>query len=162
VMTSCPRRQRTVVPTQALTLLNSPLAHAQAAAFARRLTKECGGRPEDAPERAWRLAFGRPITDAESERAATFLRERTAARAGTAGTGPAPVPRQRVRFHRLKPRPPSPPLRGRAHGRGLSLPPPPPAPLPRFGGEGRKNGRDRLWPASPSPAATCSAARASA
>jgi hypothetical protein len=82
VMTSCPRRQRTVVPTQALTLLNSPVAHEQAAAFARRLTKECGGRPDDAAARAWRLAFGRPITAAEADRAAAFLRERTAAHDG--------------------------------------------------------------------------------
>src|SRR5262249_48625166 len=32
VMTSCPRRARTVVPTQALVLLNSPLARGQARA----------------------------------------------------------------------------------------------------------------------------------
>src|SRR5690348_16171326 len=74
VMTSCPQRPRTVVPAQALTLLNSPLARAQSAAFARRLLKECGDRPEDAVPRAWKLAFGRPPTPAETERALTFLR----------------------------------------------------------------------------------------
>jgi hypothetical protein len=79
VMTSCPRRQQTVVPTQALALLNSPLAREQAAAFARRLTAEGGGRPEQAVARAWRLAFGRPATPAESERALAFLRERALA-----------------------------------------------------------------------------------
>jgi hypothetical protein len=79
VMTSCPRRQQTVVPTQALALLNSPLAREQAAAFARRLTAEGGGRPEQAVARAWRLAFGRPATPAEAERALAFLRDRSLA-----------------------------------------------------------------------------------
>src|SRR5262249_2642223 len=82
VMTSCPQRPRTVVPTQALALLNSPLVREQAAAFARRLLRE-GGRPEDAVPRAWRLAFGRPATPAEIDRTLTFVRGRSAA-AGTA------------------------------------------------------------------------------
>jgi hypothetical protein len=76
VMTSCPQRTRTVVPAQALTLLNSPLAREQARRFARRLLAESGGRPEDLVARAWQLAFGRPATPAESERALTFLREK--------------------------------------------------------------------------------------
>jgi hypothetical protein len=76
VMASCPRRLSTVVPTQALALLNSPVAQEQAAAFARRLEAECGGRPEAAVARAWRLAFGRPATRAESDQALRFLRER--------------------------------------------------------------------------------------
>src|SRR5207248_3503689 len=46
VMTSCPQRTRTVVPTQALALLNSPLVRTQAEAFARRLLGDCGDRPE--------------------------------------------------------------------------------------------------------------------
>jgi hypothetical protein len=64
------------VPTQALTLLNSPLAREQSAAFARRLLKECGDRPDDLVFRAWRLAFGRPAIAAERERALVFLRKR--------------------------------------------------------------------------------------
>jgi hypothetical protein len=72
VMTSCPRRMQTVVPAQALALLNSPLAREQAGAFARRLLRECG-KPEEIVGRAWRLAFGRPITPAETERALAFL-----------------------------------------------------------------------------------------
>jgi hypothetical protein len=76
VMTSCPRRVPTIVPTQALTLLNSPLAREQAVAFARRLLRECGERPEKLVARAWRLAFGRPVTPRESERALGFLRQR--------------------------------------------------------------------------------------
>jgi hypothetical protein len=74
VMVSCPRRQSTIVPTQALALLNSPLAHEQAAAFARRLERECDNE-RDRVERAWLLAFGRPITTPEAARATEFLRE---------------------------------------------------------------------------------------
>jgi hypothetical protein len=80
-MTSCPQRARTVVPAQALTLLNSPLAREQSAVFARRLLKECGERPEDAVSRAWQLAFGRPATRAESERALAFLGKKSDAAA---------------------------------------------------------------------------------
>jgi hypothetical protein len=74
VMTSCPQRPRTVVPAQALALLNSPVAREQSAAFARRLLRECGDDPVAAVPRAWRLAFGRDATPAEVERARTFLR----------------------------------------------------------------------------------------
>jgi hypothetical protein len=76
VMTSCPRRPKTIVPTQALALLNSPLAREQAAAFARRLARERDGKPEATVARAWRLAFGRSATPAESDRALSFLRQR--------------------------------------------------------------------------------------
>jgi hypothetical protein len=81
VMTSCPQRTRTVVPTQALTLLNSPMVREQSAAFAQRLLKECGDRPEAFVARAWQLAFGRPATQSETE-ALRFLHERSDARAG--------------------------------------------------------------------------------
>jgi hypothetical protein len=82
VMTSCPGRQQTVVPIQALTLLNSPVAHEQARAFAKRLRQECGKQvddPSDPPwekiaARAWLLAYGRPITPIESERIVQSLR----------------------------------------------------------------------------------------
>jgi hypothetical protein len=78
-MTSCARRECTVVPAQALTLLNSPLAREQAAAFARRLERECGSESERLVARAWSLAFGRDITPSESEHALAFLERRTAA-----------------------------------------------------------------------------------
>jgi hypothetical protein len=78
VMTSCPRRLQTTVPTQALTLLNSPLAREQAAAFARRLDLVCGTNTDAAVARAWRLAFGRAPTQAERARALAFLHDRTA------------------------------------------------------------------------------------
>jgi hypothetical protein len=79
VMTSCSKRAQTVVPAQALTLLNSPVAREQSAAFARRLVKECGDNPEKIVPRAWQLAFGRPATPAETERALAFLRKGTVA-----------------------------------------------------------------------------------
>jgi hypothetical protein len=75
VMTSCPGRQQTIVPTQALTLLNSPLAREQARAFAQRLLRECGNQPDKIAARAWLLAYGRPISKTESDRALEFLRQ---------------------------------------------------------------------------------------
>jgi len=87
VMTSCARRMRTIVPAQALTLLNSPLARQQSAAFALRLLHECGQRPESIVKRAWLLAFGRGATAAETEHVLAFLAQRRAAAKspGTAG-----------------------------------------------------------------------------
>jgi hypothetical protein len=79
VMTSCPRRQQTTVPTQALALLNSPLAREQAEAFAARLRGECGDQTNRIVKRAWLLAFGRPITPPEAERATRFLSDRPVA-----------------------------------------------------------------------------------
>jgi hypothetical protein len=76
VMTSCPRRVETVVPTQALALLNSPVARGQSKDFAHRLLRECDGDVEQAVPRAWLLAFGRPVTSPERERALSFLRGR--------------------------------------------------------------------------------------
>ncbi len=78
VMTSCPRRMQTVVPAQALALLNSSLAREQSAAFAGRLLRECGEEPVEQLPRAWMLVFGRPPTPAETERALAFLRKRAA------------------------------------------------------------------------------------
>jgi hypothetical protein len=72
-MASCPERPRTIVPTQALALLNSPVARAQAAAFARRLLTECGEDPDRLIARAWELALGRPATKAERARMQAFL-----------------------------------------------------------------------------------------
>jgi hypothetical protein len=79
LMSSCPRRLETVVPTQALALFNSPLAREQAGAFARRLLRECGPRTEALVSRAWWLAFGRGPTPAEGKRGRAFLEHRTAA-----------------------------------------------------------------------------------
>jgi hypothetical protein len=73
VMTSCPCRRQTVVPTQALTLLNSPVAREQAVRFAARLVRECGTDRGLAVNRAWALAFGRSPTAQETDRALQFL-----------------------------------------------------------------------------------------
>jgi hypothetical protein len=72
-MVSCSRRIQTIVPTQALTLLNSPLAREDSRAFARRLIHECGTNPERLVRRAWILAFGRPVNPAEASRTMRFL-----------------------------------------------------------------------------------------
>jgi hypothetical protein len=82
VMTSCPQRLQTAVPTQALTLLNSPLAREQAGMFAHRLLRDSGTRPEKIGARAWLLAFNRSITPKESDHAGQFLRKQAEARGG--------------------------------------------------------------------------------
>ena len=79
VMTSCPRRFETTVPTQALALLNSAVAQSQARLFARRLHADCGGKLEKIPARAWLVAFNRPVTRPEKERVLEYLRKRKAA-----------------------------------------------------------------------------------
>lgn len=75
LMVSCPRRQQTVVPTQALALLNSPFTREQAAAFAKRLRTECGEDPAKIAGTAWQIAFGRPISASEKARAFEFLKK---------------------------------------------------------------------------------------
>ncbi len=72
-MTSCARRMQTIVPTQALTLLNSPLARELATEFANRIIRETGHDREKNVRRAWLLAFGRHVTKEEAERAKKFL-----------------------------------------------------------------------------------------
>src|SRR5262249_55552057 len=79
VMSSCPRRFETTVPTQALALLNGAAAQGQAREFARRLYTECGGKLETISARAWLLAFDRPITATEQRKALEFLRNREVA-----------------------------------------------------------------------------------
>jgi hypothetical protein len=75
VMSSCPRRYETTVPTQALALLNSAAAQGQAMAFGRRLQAECGNKPDRIATRAWLLAFNRPITPAEKRHVLEFFRK---------------------------------------------------------------------------------------
>jgi mono/diheme cytochrome c family protein len=74
--TSCVRRDATVVSPQALTLLNGAVAGEQARAFAGRLLRERGSEPTEIVERAWLLAFGRRVDDAEREQAMKFLASR--------------------------------------------------------------------------------------
>jgi hypothetical protein len=72
-VSSCGRRDVTIVPGQALTLLNNRAARDQAAAFADRLLRETDGRPEAVVARAWLIAYGRPIADDERRDAVAFL-----------------------------------------------------------------------------------------
>jgi hypothetical protein len=76
---------RTIVPSQALALFNSPLARSQAAAFAHRLLADCGADPRYLVDRAWLLAFSRPVTTAECDHALAFLKDRTAKLRGGQG-----------------------------------------------------------------------------
>ncbi len=78
-MTSCPRRFTTVVPTQALTLLNSPFAASQSKAMAKHLNEICEKDSSKGIAAAWLLCFGRPVTPAEVQKAQGFLDQRTQA-----------------------------------------------------------------------------------
>ncbi len=89
LMTSCPRRLETIVPAQALTLLNSKGVLDQSRAFADQLFTECGNEPKKILVRAWLLAFNRPITKAETAQALAFLEECQAALSRVAKGGPS-------------------------------------------------------------------------
>ncbi|MBY0455925.1 MAG: DUF1553 domain-containing protein, partial [Gemmataceae bacterium] len=75
------KRATTVIPSQALYLLNNPFVVAQAKAFADSLLAEEG---DDAARvgSAFRRAFARPATAAEVSRAASFVQQYEAALAG--------------------------------------------------------------------------------
>jgi hypothetical protein len=68
------RRPFNVTPIQALTLMNDPFIHAQAAHLADRLRREVG---DDAGgiDRVYRLAIGRPPKPEEARLCAAYLRE---------------------------------------------------------------------------------------
>ena len=66
-------RDSTTVPTQALYLLNDPFVRRQALAFADRLLKNTEQNDYDRVNLAYRLAFGRPATPAEIDRANSYL-----------------------------------------------------------------------------------------
>jgi mono/diheme cytochrome c family protein len=73
---SCGQRDCTVVPNQALTLLNNRGVREHAAAFADRLLGETDRSPEAVAARAWLVAYGRTITADERAEAVAFLRAR--------------------------------------------------------------------------------------
>jgi uncharacterized protein DUF1553/uncharacterized protein DUF1549/cytochrome c len=73
---SCGQRDSTVVPNQALTLLNNRSVREQAGAMAERLLLETNGDSEAMAARAWLVAYGRPITVDEQKEATAFLRAR--------------------------------------------------------------------------------------
>ena len=73
---SVDRRNTTTTPNQALFLFNGPWPLARAQAMARRLEREA---PDDGViDRAYRLAYGRPVTAGERRAAEDFLRAQTA------------------------------------------------------------------------------------
>jgi mono/diheme cytochrome c family protein len=79
---SCGQRDSTVVPNQALTLLNNKLVHEQARAFAKRLLAETDGTPAAVAELAWWYAYGRPIAAHERQKVTAFLAARRRAHGG--------------------------------------------------------------------------------
>jgi mono/diheme cytochrome c family protein len=70
---SCPVRQTTTVPAQALTLLNNRMVGEQAVAMAKRLGRESGTDLEAVVNRAWLLSFNRCPGEAELQIALRFI-----------------------------------------------------------------------------------------
>ena len=70
---SCPVRQTSTVPTQALTLLNNSTVATQAKVLAERLAQEAGPEPEQCVRLAWLLCCSREVTPAELPLALKFL-----------------------------------------------------------------------------------------
>ena len=80
---SCPARFTTILPTQALQMLNGEFPREIAAAFAERLERECPAPPSGAAggllaarvRRGLEVAFARPASTDEVERHVAFLEE---------------------------------------------------------------------------------------
>lgn len=70
---SCPLRQTTTVPAQALTLLNNRIVGEQARAMAERLTRESGADLKSFVNRAWLLAYSRKADEAELNLSLQFI-----------------------------------------------------------------------------------------
>ncbi len=73
--TSCPVRQTTTVPAQALSLINNKMVVEQAKAMALRLIRESGNDLEACVQQAWLLAYGRQADVLERQAALKFLSE---------------------------------------------------------------------------------------
>jgi Protein of unknown function (DUF1553)/Protein of unknown function (DUF1549)/Planctomycete cytochrome C len=76
-ISSCPQRDITTVPNQALTMLNNRTVEEQAQKFAERLLREAGQEPEAVVDLAWKYIYGRSITADEREKTVDFLRAHT-------------------------------------------------------------------------------------
>lgn len=70
---SCPLRQSTAVPTQALTMMNNRIVLEQADAMARRLMHETAGDLDAFVRRAWLCAYSRPVSRVEHRWALKFV-----------------------------------------------------------------------------------------
>ncbi len=75
--TSCPRRNRSTVAPQALSLLNSPLAVSAAKAFAERVAREAGSDRKAQVERVFALALERKPADDELAACLKLLESRS-------------------------------------------------------------------------------------
>jgi Protein of unknown function (DUF1549)/Protein of unknown function (DUF1553)/Planctomycete cytochrome C len=75
-LNSCPRRDRSTTPLQALTLLNDPVFFEASQALAVRLLQEKNGSPEERIEHAYRLCLGRAPRPEEKERMVQYLHQR--------------------------------------------------------------------------------------
>jgi hypothetical protein len=75
-VSSCGQRDCTVVPNQALTLLNNHATRDQANAFADRLLRETDGSSDAVTARAWDYVYGRAPADDERRRVTAFLEVR--------------------------------------------------------------------------------------
>ena len=75
--TSCPRRNRSTVAPQALSLLNSPLAVEAAKRFAERVARDAGDDPKAQVERAFSLALQREPADDELAACLRLLKSRS-------------------------------------------------------------------------------------
>ncbi len=73
---SCPQRDITTVPTQALTLMNNRTFKEQSAAFADRLLNEAGNSPSAIAALAWKYAYNRDIQPDEHKQIAEFIGSR--------------------------------------------------------------------------------------
>ena len=83
--TSCPSRQTTTVPAQALTLLNNRIVGEQARAMAGRLSLGAGNR-ESFVQRAWLLAYSRAANEGELRLALEFIARAEAAHLNSGAT----------------------------------------------------------------------------
>lgn len=79
---SCPRRFSTVVPSQALTMMNDKYVLDWSREFAGRVLNDGGLSPEQQVERAYRLAFARPPKPEERQTVSEFLKKQTSLIAG--------------------------------------------------------------------------------
>jgi hypothetical protein len=84
---SCPRRDVTTTPVQALTLLNSSVVLDWAQAFASRVVRMAGSSPREQVVVAYRLAYARPPETEEVRMALDFFRRHRAIVAERASTG---------------------------------------------------------------------------
>jgi hypothetical protein len=95
----CALRNRSIIPQQALALLNDPSYVECACAFAARVLRECSSQPENRLNRAWQLALQREPQPSEADtvhrlldRCLTYYRANPADACALISSGVAPVP----------------------------------------------------------------------